>query len=215
MNEISLLIDNDVVIKLAQLDAYGDAITALGIAPSDVGSLPPMLDYMSRKLAKVTKSQDEADRLTQVLLSIAEVTITADESVLATQMMTAILQAHLDMDEGEVMLMAVAMKRPATTLATGDKKALRGLPKLSEAVPALKTLMGRIICFEQIIRKLCEKHGLPRVRSAVLKARHADQTLASAYDELHSSGAKQFIAGLKFVVEHQLPLVAPTWLRLN
>jgi hypothetical protein len=213
MTGVAILIDNDVVIKLAQMDAYADALSALGVKPKEVGSAPHMLDYMGRKLARITRSQEEADRLQQILLSITEITITAEESALSAQMMKTILQAQLDMEEGEVLLMSVAIKRPETTLATGDKRALRGLPTLAETVPILATLKGRIICFEQIIRKLCEKHGFPRIRIAVLTARHADGTITMAYDELQSGGAKQFMAALNFLVQNQLPTVAPNWLR--
>jgi hypothetical protein len=213
MTSVAILIDNDVVIKLAQMDAYADVLAALGVKSKEVGSAPHMLDYMGRKVARVTRSQEEADRLQQILLSITEITITADESLLSAQMMKAILQAHLDMDEGEVLLMAVAIKRSETTLATGDKRALRSLPALAVSVPSLSALMGRIICFEQIIRKLCEKHGLPRVRTAVLTARHADGTITMVYDELQSGGAKKFMAGLSFLVQNQLPSVEPKWLR--
>jgi hypothetical protein len=117
------------------------------------------------------------------------------------------------MDEGEVALIAVALKRASTIVATSDKRALRTLPALASRFSAVEALRGRLICLEQIFKLLCQRKGLPRVRVAVLSARHADQTITVAYDQLSARGAAAFIAGMDLVIEDRITAFAPNWLK--
>lgn len=216
MTQVSLLIDNDVVIKLAQMDAYADAMSALGIKTREIGSLATMLRYMGRtspdRRAALTRTPEEANRLGDVLPTLVEIEPTPEESRLAAAMMKVILLNELDMQEGEVTLMAVAIERPGTNVATGDKRALRALPALASLFTNLATLKGRFICFEQIFQKICQQYGMPRVRAAVLRAWHADATLAMTYDYFKDRGPKHFIGGLTLVIKEQVSTPAPDWL---
>ncbi|MVT37146.1 hypothetical protein GO497_06975 [Acidovorax citrulli] len=64
---VSVLLDNDVVIKLARMDAYLDALLSMGLTPRQVGSLKPMLRYMglydNSRLVRFTDNAAEAARL--------------------------------------------------------------------------------------------------------------------------------------------------------
>lgn len=213
MTVLALLIDNDIVIKLAQLDVYVDGLAAIGVTPRQVGSLGAMLRFMGLRRREVTRTDAEADRLSKALASIAEIEPTPEEQKLAASLMKAIIGAQLDMDEGEVALMAVAVNRVGVEVATGDKRALRGLPQLAVRVPAIAALRGRMICLEQIFKRLCQAQGLPRIRAAILLARHADGTLTVAYDALSPEGAAAFVSGMDLVVQDRISSVAPNWLK--
>jgi hypothetical protein len=217
MTAIKFLIDNDVVIKLAQMDAYADALAAISVNPNSVGSLGVMLRYMGLEgeqlRLKRTRTQAEADRLYKVLRTITAVEPTLEEQTLAALLMKAIIEAQLDMDEGEVALIAITLKRSETEMATGDKRAIRALPALEVLCAELAKLRGRLICFEQLIKHLCQKQGLPRIRNAVLAARHADQTITMAYDHLEPQGAGRFLKGMDLVIQDRITSVAPGWLK--
>lgn len=131
---VTVLLDNDVVIKLAQMDAYVDALVAVGVSPAHVGSLRVMLRYMgiadASRRTRLTKTPAEAERLNVALQSIVELEMTPKESALAALVMTQVLSAGLDLQEGELSLCVVAVSRGALDLCTGDKRAIRELPAL-------------------------------------------------------------------------------------
>jgi hypothetical protein len=217
MRKVSLLIDNDIVIKLAQMDAFVDGISAIGASTKEVGSLGTMLRFMGKSSEanrrRLTVSEQEANRLHQVLAAIIEVEPSIDEQRLAAALMKAIIEAQLDMDEGEVVLFAIGAIRKEVEVATGDKRALRELPHLARMNPVIGALRKRLICFEQIIKRLCQSKGLPRVRTAVLIARHADKTITVAYDMLESKGTAAFVTGMDLVVKERIGNFAPNWLK--
>ena len=213
MSQVTLLIDNDVVIKLAQMDAYADAITSIPAPANKVGSLGVMLRYMRRLSEGQRLTRDEADRLQDVILNIVEIEPTSDESKLSAILMKVILEDELDMDEGEVALVAVGIKRASTDIATGDKRALLALPALERRFPELKQLRGRFVCFEQIVKRLCEVRGLARVRTAVITARHADGAITKTYDYFESRGARALARGLEIVIRETISTPAPGWLK--
>lgn len=210
MTDVMLLIDNDVVIKLAQMGVYREGIESVGVKVNQVGSTELMLNFMTRAAttSSLRLTPNEQDRLKAALSTITEIDLTTDESRLAAAMMKAIMLAALDIQEGELLLMAVALKRDGTRVATGDKRALRELPQLATACPDLVRLKGRCFCFEQIIRKVCQLHGLPRARTAIMLARHADAAVTKLYDTLSSSGAEVFRRGLAA----KAAAIAPGWL---
>lgn len=215
---VSLLADNDVVIKLAQMDVYDDAIAAIGATtPSAVGSIGIMLRHMGRaseaRRLKFVDSREEADRLNDVLQSIQEIEPSAEESALATKVLKGILQRDLDIDAGELLLMVVAICRGSLDIATGDKRALRALPELEAMWPRVSGLRGRFFCLEQIVKHLSEQSGHPRVRQAILKAPHADKTLAYVLHHTSAHGASGFIQGLQLVIQNHIEEPAPGWLK--
>ena len=217
MSQLALLIDNDVVIKLAQMRVYGEAIVALGYRRHEVGTLRFMLNYMgkssnARRLAFMRSQQGAADQFKIVLDSIQELETTEDEAKLAAQLMRRILLEELDMDEGEVTLIAVAISRKPPALATGDKRALSGVPALALHEPCVTALHGKFICFEQVVKRLCSQLGMPRVRTAIATDRRADPMVTQAYDACASGGQAYFISALDFVVSKQLGALCGTWL---
>lgn len=215
---IALLIDNDIVIKLACMNAYQDSIASAGFHAGQVGSIGVMLRYMGRaseerRLILAQGDKAHAESLKQVLHSITEVEPTEQECQAAASVMKVALLNEIDMQEGELTLMVVAASRGGIEIATGDKRALRSLPDLQAYWPALAALMGKFICLEQIFKTLCQRHGLKRVRDALAAAPKADSTINFVFDETNSGGATKFIAGLDFVTQEQIRKPAPGWLK--
>jgi hypothetical protein len=112
---VSLLVDNDIVIKLAKMDVFKEGMACIGAGPQAVGSLRIMLRYMGVANAanrlKFTSDQAEADRLGAVLQTIVELELTQAEAELAATLMKLVLENGLDLQEGELALMVVAHVR--------------------------------------------------------------------------------------------------------
>lgn len=217
MTKLSLLIDNDIVIKLAQMDVYDDALLALDTLSIEVGSLGHMLRYMGKASAErrlgFMRDVAGADRLATILVGIVEVEPTGEEVTTAAVIMRCALENELDLHEGEVGLIAVAMHRKYPDVATGDKKAIRALPVASRGEGRLVYIKGRLVCFEQIVGRLCKRHGIERVRKAVQTAPFADRTITEAFQQYGAQGAHVFLQLLEFLVAKQISDAAPGWLK--
>lgn len=214
---LTLLIDNDLVIKLAQMGCFKEGVKAIGRQPGEVGSIKIMLRFMGlgnegRRLT-LCKSRDEADRLQRALAALVEIEMTDEESKLAAEMTAQALNHDLDVDAGEVMLLAVALHRSLLEVATGDKRALCALPDLATFVPQLAALRGRLICLEQIFSLLTKENGLYFIGQALGKAPHADQALGYVYHVVAKGNASHFVAGLAHLVQQQVEVPAPSWLK--
>jgi hypothetical protein len=217
MMDVRLLADNDVLIKLAQLDCFRDTLVAVNIAPKQVASLGFMLRYMGKTSAdrqlQLLGDASAARRLGIVLSQVTELEPTLEQQKLAGTILKQALLAELDLDEGEVGLMAVGVDLPNADLATGDKRALRSLPRIAALETRLVVLKARFICFEQLIGRLCAKFGLKRVRTAVTTSPNADKLLSQAYDRYSSTDDMIFVQLMEHLGRKQLDEDAPGWLK--
>lgn len=214
---VTTLIDNDIVIKLAQMDVYVDALAAIGVQPGHVASLRAMLRYMgiadAGKRERLTKTQAEAERLNVVLHSITELEMTEGEALAAAALMKRVLTEGLDLQEGELALLVVAVTRGALDVCTGDKRALSELPALEVLWVSLSALRGRLVCLEQLFAQLFKTSGFARIRTAVTTSPRADNALAFVYDKTAANGGNAFGQGLRLVIDGQIQQSAPGWLK--
>lgn len=212
----TLLIDNDVVIKLAQMSAYVDGLSAIGYSASDVGTLAVMLRFMGRfsaaKREKLTRSTAEAERLLAALQSITVIEPTEEEAKVIAAVGKLTLEHGLDLQAGELMLVVIAASRGGMRVATGDKRALRSLPDLENLWPDASALHRKFYCLEQIFRALAGAHDFARIRSAVTTSPKADDTIAFVYDKTQTGGKRTFIAFLDEVIKEHVEKPAPGWL---
>jgi hypothetical protein len=214
---VSLLVDNDIVIKLAKMDVFKEGMACIGAGPQAVGSLRIMLRYMGVANAanrlKFTSDQAEADRLGAVLQTIVELELTQAEAELAATLMKLVLENGLDLQEGELALMVVAHVRGGLEVATGDKRALRSLPAFEKHWPQLGALRERFICCEQIFKRICAIHGLTRIQAAVRCSPSTEPTIAFVLEKTAAGGSANFMKGLDLVVADHLQDPAPGWLK--
>lgn len=214
---VAVLFDNDVVIKLARMDAYPDAIASMGFTAQQVGSLKPMLRHMGlydqRRTARFTDNQAEAARLHAALQTITVLEMTPHEAALAAEVMTKVVLAGLDFDEGELAMCVLAVSRGSLDFCTADKRAIRSLPNVETLWAALAKLRGRCICFEQVFEYMCRKAGLARVTKAVKTCRTTDKAITTIYDHTVKGGAAKFIRGLQLVIEDRINQHARGWLK--
>lgn len=217
MTDVRLLMDNDVVVKLAQMDCYQDTLSALGRKDGEVGSLGFMLRYMGKASAEarlhLTKDKAAADRLGAVLPRITEIEPTDEQQRRAARILKQAMLAELDLDQGEVGLMAVGVDFEEADIATGDKRALRSMPAISKLEASIAALKLRLICFEQMIRELCRTFGIRRVRTAVNTFPAADTVISAAYNEYGGKGDKVFVQVMDYLIAEQVEAPAPGWLK--
>lgn len=214
---LTLLIDNDVVIKLARMGCFQEGLDAIGRRCGEVGSIKVMLRYMGvadeRRRRRLCASQGEADRLQAALASIVEIELTEDEALTAGELMAIALIGELDLDEGELMLLVVALHRGSLDVATGDKRAILALPEMVRLAPSLSALQGHLICLEQIFIRMAQARGLAFVGRALALAPRADEAVAFVYHQVAGGDALRFTAALTHLVNEQLVRNAPGWLK--
>jgi len=214
---VSVLLDNDVVIKLARMDAYIDAISSMGLTHQQVGSLKPMLRYMGlydhRRTARFTRDAAEQARVLAALKTIIVMEMTPQEATLAGRVGKAVLAAGLDFNEGELMMCVVAVSRGGLDFCTADKRALKSLPHVEALWADLAKLRGRCTCFEQVFEYLCQKDGLRRVATAVQTCPTADTAIQTIYDLTAKGGQELFLRGLQVVIEDRISQHARGWLK--
>jgi hypothetical protein len=99
-------------------------------------------------------------------------------------------------DTGEVVLFAAAACMRHALLATGDKRSLRALASTPSCRSVALRIAGRVICFEQIIRKAIDHCGFPKVRDKVAPARDCDTGLRAIFGSGIESTETNVLAGL-------------------
>ena len=214
---VSVFFDNDVVIKLARMDVFADAVSSMGLLPQQVGSLRPMLRYMGlydpSRATRFTDNVAESSRLLAALKTIVVMEMTPQEAALATQVAKAVLSAGLDFDEGELMMCVVAVSRGGIDFCTADKRALRSLPSVESRWPDVGKLRGRCICFEQVFDRLCRVFGLARVSNAVRTCPTTDKAITQIHNASFSRGQETFLLSLSQYVESRITQHAGGWLK--
>ena len=214
---VTLLVDNDVVVKLACMDAYSDGLASIGVAPAQVGSMGVMLDFMGlaneQNRRRLTSSAEEAARLHRAVRSITPIEPTDEEALEIAKASRVVLEQGLDFQAGELMLTVVATSRGGLDIATGDKRALRELPRLEAVWASVTRMRRRFVCLEQIFRSICSALGFPRVRAAVTTSPRADETITFVYEKTQGAGKSGFVAGLDLVIGEHIEKPAPGWLK--
>lgn len=214
---VSVLLDNDVVIKLARMDAYLDALSSMELTPTQVGSLKPMLRHMglydNSRLARFTDNAAEAARLLAALKTIVLMEMTPLEAALATKVAKSVLSAGLDFNEGELMMCVVAVSRGSLDFCTADKRALNSLPGVEAHWADVGKMRGRCICFEQVFHRLCRKFGLARVTSAVRTCPTTEKSMTRLHDDSVGRGQGHFLHSLGQYVEARINPSARGWLK--
>lgn len=143
------VIDNDLLIKAA----------AYGIAPDEWpcesghhrGVLGAARFVARARLQRMQLQRNDAlQQLASCLHAVEELEPSAEELALAADIERAATELSLAVDGGEAQLAAIAVLRDVGSLATGDKRAIRGLELLLDQLPALQQLHGRVVCLEQL-----------------------------------------------------------------
>lgn len=188
-----LLVDNDVLIKLAHWGLLDHLPACFGLGWPQVSVLASLQFRAVRRDTKLFRSSDVADELNGYLALTGEVPPgdAADMSC---------LQGIVDLDAGEVELIAACLADQEAILISGDKRALRALvggcpPDIAER------LCGRVVCLEQILTLIARRTSCATVVQGLLANRELDSVVRAVIGPGGCSDA-QFLEGMNAYVAH-------------
>ena len=195
----TVLVDNDVVLKLCRYGCHG----ALGAALS--GRRAAMLAVGRHALRdRVRRLPHQADRdrvgaaLEEALDDLEAVQPDEAEAALAAEMEEAAARRALEFDTGESQLLAILLVRQALLLLTGDKRAVVAIGGMGVAAAR-----GRVGCLEQLVATLLGVAGVGHLRAGVCADPSADRAVAACFACAAASVAEEDVrAGLRSYVSH-------------
>jgi hypothetical protein len=160
-----LLLDNDVVAKLAQYDLF-DEFLALPNNQCSVEVLPT-LRYRFRlsepqRAARILKGERVVSTIISFLGKVAEIPDVPSPELVR------LLSERPEIDPGEIVLFSIAAVDASCLVCTGDKRAVAAIAQSAKDHEPLERLRGRIKCLEQIV---AEMMFAPNARTTLLKIR--------------------------------------------
>ena len=164
---MALLLDNDVVDKLAQLDLLQEAKTLL---ISEFGQLK-ILDTLKYKLCP--KKESKRKKRNTIVMSRIEDFIKDDIIEISCPVEDSELQNALaipGLDIGEMQLLQALFKPENELLFTSDKKFLKALSNVEALGKKLEQVSGSFICLEQIIYFLINQLGFEHIKLKFIQA---------------------------------------------
>jgi hypothetical protein len=165
------LMDNDVILKLAQCDLLQEALAGIGITHEELG----VLQSARYKLGKKKVSGEQVSRILDFINSVTEINEPVSEEHLALFAYTP------EIDPGEAILFSVAAGSDVIILTTGDKRSLCALAKLDGAESLIDQLAGRVLCLEQIIQRIIGQIGFEAALKKILGGCEHDTALRAIF----------------------------------
>jgi hypothetical protein len=179
-----LLLDVDVVIKLAAYDLLSDishpACEAGCVRNTGVTATTKYV--ATNQLNRRASNADAAvARLDEYLASAAVLEPSEAELRLAATLEGEATRASVALDTGESQLCAIAIMRAVPAILTGDKRAIAAAESLLGAVPRLSELALRVACLEQAVRLGVERLGALVVRGRVMAEKQIDRAITICF----------------------------------
>jgi hypothetical protein len=177
------LIDNDILLKGACYGFLNDLIAAncqsmpigyLAVAKFVLGK------HLKRKKLRGELTQAES-RLTAFLSEHESIEPTPEEATFASELESSAQALALPLDAGESQLLAVLVARNTNALFTGDKRAIVAAEQLLDPVPALVGAAGRMVCLEQLVKRMLEGNALEGTRATVCGEPEVDRALTICF----------------------------------
>lgn len=181
---IDVAIDNDIILKAAsyRLSAIfwpgAGATCRIGVLGAAQYILPRAIDRADRVRNKEAAKSD----LGALLASATVLEPTHSELSFAGEIEASAQQAGLALDAGESQLCSIVAARGILTVQTGDKRAVRSLEQLVDAISALSPVRGRVQCLEQIVLALLvEADSVETLSDRVCGEPDVDKTLSICF----------------------------------
>lgn len=179
-----LLLDVDVVIKLAAYDLLAD-VAHPGCETGctrNMGVIATTKYVARRQVTRMASDGTGATaRLDQYLASAQVLEPTEAELHVAATLEGEAAIAGVALDTGESQLCAIAILRGVPALLTGDKRAIAAAESLLATVPQLEALAERLACLEQAVMLAVERLGALVVRSRVVAEQGIDKTISICF----------------------------------
>lgn len=181
------LSDNDIVEKLAICDLLDEALAAFDATRSDVLVIPTLKHRIGigtpRPKTVKRLGAEVAARLMEFIASVGEIT---DYSAQDHELLEN-LDESVEIDPGEIVLLSATGNRAEYLVLTGDKRWIRAVATCPECAEIAKRIQGKVVCFEQVIRRIIDHAGFEIVRAKVVPVMNTcDTALRAAF----GSGAR-------------------------
>lgn len=180
----SVLMDNDVVLKTCCYGVVDEVLDCLIGRTRTVHVLGAIQYVLSNAIAKKKNILDKktaAERLAKILGMVEHLEPDEDELLLAVEFETAAQSRDLELDAGESQLLAVLIRRSATLLLTGDKRAIKAIEPVVDASGHIQFTEQRVACLEQVVLALVNRHGAELVHQRVCMEAAVDKTLSICF----------------------------------
>ncbi|MEA2621826.1 MAG: hypothetical protein QOH61_736 [Chloroflexota bacterium] len=178
-----IALDNDIVLKASCYQSSSllwrdvgpaDSIGVLGAARFVVSKLIPRME--------LTASLDDIlAELARILGRASVLEPTDDEAAFAAEIEVRASQNGQQLDSGESQLAAMVVLRSLDLLQTGDKRGIRALEVLLDAVAEMAPLSGRVMCLEQLVRRAVEQGSMTELRPSVCRERAVDTAMTMCF----------------------------------
>lgn len=207
---MALLLDNDVVHKLAQMDLLVDSEEILRSKFGQLSVLHTLKFKFCPHPSKENKRNRAIQKYGSCVVTRIESFIASAENIDTTVSNHALLQAMSEephtLDAGEMQLVQTLLDSNGGHLFTGDKKFLASLSKLECIEPLLPTINDSFICFEQIMIVLIQELGFDTVKTKYLKALDSsvalDKTLQFCMEGKEEAQEATVLKNLQYHIEH-------------
>jgi hypothetical protein len=174
-----VLLDNDVVLKVACYAVVTEALTATTSDGTPPGMLGVGRFVIRRRVERATNIADRdraRDSLERMIATVEMFEPTEDELSLAADLEAEASRQGLELDGGESQLLAIVAMRNFHCLLTGDKRAITAMATVAMALAA-----GRILCFEQLMARIVAAVGADAVRPRVCGEPQVDRALTACF----------------------------------
>lgn len=197
-----VLLDNDVVLKVACYALVGETLAAVTI-----DDIPPAMLGVGRfvvrgRLAKASNIADRARATAAFERMLAAMTLAEpDDAELASaaDLEAEAIRRDLELDGGESQLLAILANRACRLLITGDKRAIAAM-----AIVAPAQAGSRVACLEQLISHLVAVQGARAVRPRVCAEPGVDRAVTGCFAcaSPDPPGDADVLAGLASYIRH-------------
>ena len=196
---MTLLTDNDIVLKLAAFDLLSETCAWLGIAPHEVQALATAKYRLRDPRLADTYGKEGLDRAVAFVGQTSVIGTPSDTKELDA--LTGAKALGYDIDAGEAALFAAtSLQPPDFLLTTGDKRCLVNIARFPDAPRVRQRLARRVLCLEQVLLALIGQHGFAFVQARVWDARACDGSVRLAFGYSQPTGEADARAGLESFV---------------
>lgn len=202
---MALLIDNDVVDKLAELDLLQEAGELLRSKFGDLIILDTLKFRLCPKKSSKRKKRNDIV-MGRIESFIENGVIEISLEVTNEQLLNAIEEDVKGLDIGEMQLLQALFDKNNEMLLTGDKRFLKALVNTPSLDDTLKTVDESFICFEQIILFLMSELDFEFIKTKFVLALNMglklDATLKQCFEGQDEAVKSQVIQNLNTHIEY-------------
>jgi hypothetical protein len=166
------LLDNDFLIKLARWDLLSEFLEAYEITVSDVRAILTLRSRVyyggvrSKPNLKLCGTTAAAERLFNFLQTVKPPIPTDPD-------FTSLATGVTGFDDGEVVLVSALCAGGGQYVYTGDKRAIKTMVEFRDTEYDVK-FRNRVICLEQALLRMIDKHGFAHIRQSITADLAAD-----------------------------------------